>query len=40
MPVNIGEGLVLDSAGNIYGTTFNGGANGTGSIFKLTKRAN
>jgi uncharacterized repeat protein (TIGR03803 family) len=30
--------LVQDSAGNFYGTTFNGGANDTGVIFKLTPK--
>jgi len=29
-------GLVRDSSGNLYGTIFNGGANGKGSVFKLT----
>jgi uncharacterized repeat protein (TIGR03803 family) len=29
-------GLVRDSAGNLYGTTTNGGAYGLGSVFKLT----
>ncbi len=28
--------LVMDAAGNLYGTTFNEGANGFGSVFKLT----
>jgi len=28
--------LVLDPAGNIYGTTFNGGAKGYGEVFELT----
>jgi uncharacterized repeat protein (TIGR03803 family) len=28
--------LVKDAAGNLYGTTENGGANGLGSVFKLT----
>lgn len=27
--------LVIDSAGNLYGTTFHGGANGEGAIFKV-----
>jgi uncharacterized repeat protein (TIGR03803 family) len=29
-------GLVLDQKGNLYGTTYNGGAYGFGSVFKLT----
>ncbi len=29
-------GLVMDSAGNLYGTTENGGLNGTGTVFKIT----
>jgi uncharacterized repeat protein (TIGR03803 family) len=29
-------GLLLDSAGNLYGTTFGGGANGLGTVFKVT----
>jgi len=29
-------GLVFDSAGNLYGTTINGGTSGDGAIFKLT----
>jgi uncharacterized repeat protein (TIGR03803 family) len=32
-----GGNLIRDKAGNIYGTTFGGGANGAGVIFKLTK---
>ena len=28
-------GLVLDNAGNLYGTTFDGGANGAGTVFEL-----
>ncbi len=28
-------GLVADSAGNLYGTTFKGGANGIGTVFRL-----
>lgn len=29
-------GLAIDSAGNLYGTTYDGGTNGVGSVFKLT----
>jgi len=29
-------GLIFDNSGNLYGTTVNGGANGGGSVFKLT----
>jgi uncharacterized repeat protein (TIGR03803 family) len=29
-------GVVFDSQGNLYGTTFNGGASGVGTVFKLT----
>jgi len=32
-------GVTLDKAGNLYGTTDQGGAYGTGTVFKLTKRA-
>jgi uncharacterized repeat protein (TIGR03803 family) len=28
-------GLIMDSAGNLYGTTMHGGANGGGTVFKL-----
>ena len=28
--------LVRDSAGNLYGTTYNGGVKGVGSVFKVT----
>ena len=28
-------GLVMDSSGNLYGTTYGGGANGAGTVFKL-----
>lgn len=34
-PVGPGS-LVLDSAGNLYGTTYEGGSNGLGTVFKLT----
>ena len=30
-------GLVFDSAGNLYGTTANGGASGVGTVFELSK---
>jgi uncharacterized repeat protein (TIGR03803 family) len=29
-------GLIFDSAGNLYGTTFQGGASGAGTVYKLT----
>src|ERR1700693_956385 len=29
-------GLIFDNAGNLYGTTFQGGAHGYGTVFKLT----
>ncbi len=29
-------GLIMDSAGNLYGTTFKGGAYGNGTVFKLS----
>ena len=32
-------GVILDSTGNLYGTTYGGGKNGTGVIFKITPRA-
>jgi uncharacterized repeat protein (TIGR03803 family) len=28
--------LVMDTAGNLYGTTYSGGANGYGTVFKVT----
>ena len=28
--------LILDGAGNLYGTTVNGGANGYGTVFEVT----
>jgi len=30
------SGLVADKSGNLYGTTYQGGANGLGSVFELT----
>lgn len=30
------DGLIMDSQGNLYGTTWVGGANGWGTVFKLT----
>jgi uncharacterized repeat protein (TIGR03803 family) len=32
-------GLVADASGNLYGTTYYGGANGLGSVFELVRRA-
>lgn len=32
-------GLILDAAGNLYGTTYFGGASGAGTVFKLTRPA-
>jgi uncharacterized repeat protein (TIGR03803 family) len=32
--------LIMDSGGNLYGTTFRAGAFGAGSVFKLTKTGN
>ena len=32
-------GLVIDAAGNLYGTTSGGGPSGGGTAFKLTPRA-
>ncbi|MGH9641084.1 MAG: choice-of-anchor tandem repeat GloVer-containing protein, partial [Terriglobales bacterium] len=29
-------GLVMDATGNLYGTTYSGGANGAGTVFKVT----
>jgi len=33
---NYPGGLILDAAGNLYGTTFGGGAHGVGTVFELT----
>ena len=32
-------GLISDASGNLYGTTYYGGANGYGAVFRLTKSA-
>src|SRR5258708_25441999 len=34
--VFMGPGLVMDKAGNLYGTTLNGGSAGLGSVYRLT----
>ena len=31
------SGVIADQAGNLYGTTLGGGAQGKGTVFKLTK---
>lgn len=33
------SGLILDHHGNLYGTTFIGGANGCGTVFRITAPA-
>lgn len=33
-------GMIFDAAGNLYGTTVNGGTAGTGTVFKLTPQPN
>ena len=35
---NIEHGVTLDAAGNLYGTTMNGGPLDYGVVFKLTKQ--
>jgi uncharacterized repeat protein (TIGR03803 family) len=35
----LNDGLVMDQAGNLYGTTYYGGTNDAGSVYKLTKTA-
>jgi uncharacterized repeat protein (TIGR03803 family) len=37
--VNPYTGLILDAAGNLYGTTYYGGENSEGTVFKLTPQA-
>jgi uncharacterized repeat protein (TIGR03803 family) len=32
-------GLILDTSGNLYGTTYQGGPSGDGTVFKLTKNS-
>jgi uncharacterized repeat protein (TIGR03803 family) len=34
------SGVIRDSAGNLYGTTYNGGANGDGTVFKIDTKGN
>jgi len=34
--VNPSGGVIFDQAGNLYGTTYNGGDGGTGTVFELT----
>jgi uncharacterized repeat protein (TIGR03803 family) len=34
-----GNGLILDAAGNLYGTTMEGGASGEGTVFQLSPNA-
>jgi uncharacterized repeat protein (TIGR03803 family) len=34
-----GAGLIADAAGNLYGTTINGGAQDAGTVFQLTPSA-
>ena len=33
------EGLMIDAAGRLYGTTYAGGADGGGTVFELTPNA-
>ena len=33
---NPAAGLIMDGSGNLYGTTYNGGTNGVGTVFKIT----
>ena len=35
-PVAVGQGLSIDAAGDLYGTTAGGGAHGCGTVYKLT----
>jgi len=37
---NPGAGLIADPAGNLYGTSFNGGASGQGTVFQLDPSGN
>ncbi len=32
--------LIVDAAGNLYGTAFNGGDHGYGAVFRLTRKPN
>jgi uncharacterized repeat protein (TIGR03803 family) len=33
---NPGSGLIFDAAGNLYGTTWQGGAHNSGTVFEIT----
>ena len=32
-------GLIIDAAGDLFGTTYSGGANGDGTVFEIAKTA-
>jgi hypothetical protein len=36
-PAGVGSVLVMDKAGNLYGTTWDGGPAHNGNVYKLTK---
>lgn len=36
-PAGLGSGMVMDKSGNLYGTSWKGGRNHTGTVYKLTK---
>lgn len=39
-PVMYGGGLIRDAAGNMYGTTLNGGLSGLGTVFRVDLHGN